>query len=183
MWKWVEVRLHLTFYGCWFAPTLERYSEQYQELWNLCKSTCCCRPESVEDNVLDILDSPVSEKKTVPSASSNQRVSLSAQRSPSKLILNTCLWCLFISCASERSVAEWHNPLRVSPSLSLCLTCDLSGDRPVWNHRETAGELWYDRSAVCLSSVFIITVAFVHQGSRIDEQRCVFPLPLKVSLK
>lgn len=30
--------------------------------------------------------------------------------------------------------------------------------------------------------VFITAAAFVHQGSRIDEQRCEFPLPLRVSL-
>lgn len=30
--------------------------------------------------------------------------------------------------------------------------------------------------------MFVMTKALVHQGSRIDEQRCEFPLPLKVSL-
>lgn len=35
----------------------------------------------------------------------------------------------------------------------------------------------------CVSrGLFIIDAPIVHQGSRIDEQRCQFPLPLKVSL-
>lgn len=99
----------------------------------MCKWTCCCRPESAEDNILNILDSPASESKPVLSASSNQRViSLSCSALSPLFWLN--MFNVFPYTAFQRwqvSIRSWsdrHVPLppHVSPSLSLrlhfCLT-------------------------------------------------------------
>lgn len=96
----------------------------------LCESTCCCRPESVEDNILNILDSPTCESKPFLSASSNQRVISLSFHLPTYFndIYLTSFHCCV--CVSEKSVSipDWSVCRvtllpHVSPSLfSVCLT-------------------------------------------------------------
>lgn len=147
----------------------------------LCKSTCCCRPESAEDNILDILDSPARESKPFLSASCNQRVipSLcSAFTSPaySNLIyliyFHTQHFCRsHFPLVAESFVLFLFLPiflLSFSPSAFLSDSCRLlylPGHRAVWNHRKAAGELQSAWSFACVSSDAWAAEVSYHQCS------------------
>lgn len=132
----------------------------------LCEWTCCCRPESAEDNILDILDSPTTESKPFLSASSNQRViSLSCSACSFPSYFN---W-IYTKCISICSVSEkscFHSQLKYlscssssSPCFSfpfslsallpdVCCLLFISGYRAVWNHWKAASEFLKNVSCV-----------------------------------
>lgn len=90
-----------------------------------------------------------------------------------------------------QSAGDVKNALPLSELLSFPFLSDLpsvffmSGHRAVWNYREAASEFRLDTSyamsAVIWAEKLCCHPSLIHQGSRIDEQRCVFPLPLKVN--
>lgn len=86
-----------------------------------------------------------------------------------------------LSCSSSSPCVSFPFSLSACLSDVRCLLL-VSGHRAVWNHRKAAGEWQYDWSFI-LGEFLIINTPLVHQGSRIDEQRCEFPPPLKVSLQ
>lgn len=161
--------------------------------------TCCCRPaQSAENSVLDILDSPPSESKPFIAASSNQRViSLSCLAWLNSLHVFFPHYTFTWSQVSIRSTSVCHVPLflHASPSFSLCLyffltfaACCSYQDTELFEIIEklqvSNGNI--DLMNACVAperhKLLIIITLLVHQGSRIDEQRCEFPLPLKVSI-
>lgn len=84
-------------------------------------------------------------------------------------------------CSSSSPCVSFPFSLSARLSDVRCLLL-VSGHRAVWNHRKAAGEWQYDWSFI-LGEFLIINTPLVHQGSRIDEQRCEFPPPLKVRLQ
>lgn len=119
------------------------------------------------------------------------------QRAPSLLNLIKYTQCISIPCVSEKS--SFHSEVfvmflflpRVSPSLSLRLHFCVTPAARIRTQsclKSLKSCRWVTvRRILCRVCVFsgflIINTPLVHQGSRIDEQRCEFPLPLKVSLQ
>ena len=73
-------------------------------------------------------------------------------------------------CSSSSPCVSFPFSLSARLSDVRCLLL-VSGHRAVWNHRKAAGEWQYDWSFI-LGEFLIINTPLVHQGSRIDEQRC-----------